>query len=94
MSVLDYVLDFGHVVIDTVVTQVCQLTNAGHFPVSCLADQRKLTGIGFYIDLDRVKGLPGFPDNEYLEFTVAFNPSSTNITLGPVETILPIKVTS
>ena len=85
-------LDFGHVVIDSVVSQVCQLTNAGYFPISCIAEQRKLTGTGFYIDLDRVQGLPGFPDNEYLEFTVAFNPSSANMKLGPVETLLPIKV--
>ena len=92
MSILDYVLDFGHVVIDSVVSHVCQLTNAGHFPVSCIADQRKLPATGFFIDLDRVQGLPGHPDNEFIEFTVAFNPSSSNMTLGPVETMLPIKV--
>ena len=85
-------LDFGHVVIDTVVSQVCQLTNVGHFPISCMADQRKLANTGFYVDLDRVQGLPGSPDNEFIEFTVVFNPALANLTLGPVETVMPIKV--
>jgi len=92
MSLIDYVLDFGHVVMDSIVSQVCQLTNVGNFPASVFADQRKVSNTGFYIDLDRVQGLPGFPDNEFVEFTVVFNPASAHLTLGPVETVLPIKV--
>lgn len=75
-----------------VASQICQLKNAGHFPVSFIVDHRQLVGTGFYVDLDRVKGLPGFPDNEQLDFEVVFNPSSASLSLGPVEAMLPIKV--
>ena len=57
-----------------------------------MADHRNLTGTGFYVDIDRVKGLPGFPNNESLDCQVVFNPQSANLSLGPVETLLPIKV--
>lgn len=92
ISLIDYVLDFGHVIINSVASQVCQLTNAGQFSVSLMTDQKHLLKTGFYVDLDRVKGLPGAPDNETIEFQVVFNPTAPNVSLGPVETVLPIKV--
>ena len=85
-------LDFGHVIVGQVLTQICQLTNAGYFPVSFYGDHKSLVGTGFYINLDRVKGLPGFPANEFVEFQVVFNPASANLSLGPVEVLFPIKV--
>ncbi|XP_057292027.1 hydrocephalus-inducing protein-like [Hydractinia symbiolongicarpus] len=94
LNLINYVLDFGHVVMGDVASQICQLKNAGHFPVSFIVDHRQLVGTGFYVDLDRVKGLPGFPDNEQLDFEVVFNPSSATLSLGPVEAMLPIKVTN
>ena len=74
--------------------QDCQITNASHFPVSFLVDHRNLLNTGFSVDLDRVKGLPGFPANEYVEFQVTFNTQVVQPTLGQVDVFVPIKVRS
>jgi len=45
---------------------------------------------GFDIELDRIKNLPGSPDNESIEFMVTFDPKGSNINLGAVDNLVPI----
>ena len=89
-AVTNYVLDFGHVIMGTTSSHTCQIANIGWFPVSFLADYRPLAGTGFSIDLERVKD---FPSEEQLDFQILFNPASVELSLGPIEAVLPLKVT-
>lgn len=54
-----------------------------------MMDQKALNTTGFYVDVDRVKGLPIL---ESVAVEVVFNPTSSNVTIGPLECRLPIKV--
>ena len=87
----DYVLDFGFVNFGMVKTKTCLLTNPSCLPVSYVADRHALTSTGFSIDIDRVKNLP---QGETVQLNVSIDPKSANLSLGPVDTILPIKVWS
>ena len=58
-------------------------------PVSFTADKQSLTSTGFSIEFDKIKDLP---QGESIDFFVSFDPKAGNVSLGPVETVLPIKV--
>ena len=49
---------------------------------------------GFHVELDRVRNLPGAPDNETLDFVVSFDPRGANLSLGAVEVVVPINVSN
>lgn len=87
-----YLLDFGYVVLGTVRTHVVHATNTGWVPVSFKIDQREMHAAGFRTELDRVRNLPGSPDNETLDFVITFDPRGANLPLGPVEVLAPINV--
>lgn len=91
---MDYVLDFGYVVCDTVREFVFQATNCGFFPVSFMADRQALCNSGFTIHLDRVRNLPGYPEPESVSISITFDPKMVNLPLGPVQTRVPINVSS
>ncbi|CAL1528045.1 unnamed protein product [Lymnaea stagnalis] len=88
----DYLLDFGYVVLGTVKTHVVRVTNTGWMPVSFKLDRQNIHTAGFHIELDRVRNLPGAPDNETLDFVVMFDPRGANLHLGAVEVVVPINV--
>ena len=90
----EYVLDFGYVVLGTQRTHVVRATNTGWFPVSFKMDKGGIHSMGFYCELDRVRNLPGAPDNETVDFVVTFDPRAANLQLGPVESLVPINVSS
>lgn len=85
----DYVMDFGYVVYGTVVSQISRLTNVSRIPVSLVSEKRDLSATGFSLELDKVKDIP---EGESVDFHVSFDPKSAELSLGPVETIVPIKV--
>ncbi len=82
-------LDFGYVVYGTVRSQIGLLKNPSCIPVSFIAEKRGLSVTGFSLGLDRVKDLP---EGEAVDFHVSFDPEAANLSLGPVETVVPIKV--
>ncbi|ESO91099.1 hypothetical protein LOTGIDRAFT_122343, partial [Lottia gigantea] len=88
----EYLLDFGYVVLGTVKTHVVSATNTGWFPVSFQVERENLHSLGFHVELDRVKNLPGAPDHELVDFMVKFDPRGANLPLGPVETVVPINI--
>ena len=88
----EYLLDFGHVVLGTVRTHVVRATNTGHFAATFQVEHDDFHHFGFHVDLDRVKNLPGYPDNETVDFVVSFDPRGANLQLGPVEKLVPINV--
>ena len=88
----EYVLDFGYVVLGTVRTHVVHATNTGPFPVSFQVEHENIRSCGFHVELDRVRDLPGAPDHETVDFVVSFDPRGANLQLGPVETVVHIKV--
>ena len=85
-------LDFGHVVLGTVRRHVVRATNTGWFPCSFSIDHDDLASLGFSVELDRVRQLPGAPDHETVDFVVAFDPRGANLTLGEVTALVPINV--
>ncbi|KFQ76081.1 Hydrocephalus-inducing protein, partial [Phaethon lepturus] len=85
----EYVLDFGYVIPGNIHTHIVKITNTGQFPVSFHANGRVLRDTGFSVELDRVKHLP-YCETE--TFEVRFDPQSTNVALGEVDALLPIKV--
>eukprot|EP00794_Sanderia_malayensis_P018879 gene18879-20779_t len=87
----DYVLDFGYVVYGAVKSQTGQLKNPGCTPVSFIAEKRGLAVTGFSLSLDRVRDLP---EGEAIDFNVSFDPEAANLSLGPVETVVPVKITN
>lgn len=88
----EYLLDFGYVVLGAMRTHVVRVTNTGWMPVSFKLERENIHQLGFHIELDRVRNLPGAPDNETLDFVVSFDPRGANLHLGFVETIVPINV--
>ena len=88
----EYLLDFGHVVLGTVRTHVVRATNTGWYPASFAVDKEHLSRHGFTVELDRVRNLPGAPDHETVDFVVSFDPRGANLSLGEVETVIPINV--
>ena len=88
----DYLLDFGYVVLGTVRTHVVRATNTGYFPVSFRLERQSVHLSGFHLEIDRVKNLPGAPDNETMDFVVSFDPRAANLQLGAVEVVVPINV--
>ena len=88
----DYVLDFGHVILGTVRTHIVRVTNPGLGPVSFSVDHNSIADYGFNVELDRVKLLPGAPDHEPIDFVVSFDPRGANLSLEPVECLVPINV--
>ncbi|XP_048371298.1 hydrocephalus-inducing protein homolog [Sphaerodactylus townsendi] len=87
----EYILNFGFVILGTVVTHIVKITNTSNFPVSFHADKRNLQDTGFTTELDRVKHLP-YRETE--TFEIRFDPQSANQPLGEVKVLLPIKVVS
>ena len=90
----EYILDFSHVVLGTVRTHVVRATNTGWFPASFSVEKDHLHQSGFSVELDRVKNLPGAPDHETVDFVVSFDPRGANLSLGEIETVIPINVGS
>lgn len=88
----EYLLDFGYVVLGTQRTHVVRATNTGWCPVSFKMDRGSIHNLGFIVELDRVRNLPGAPDNETVDFVVTFDPRAANLQLGPVEAVVPIHV--
>ena len=76
----------------TVRTHVVRATNTGWFPVSFSVDPEGLHQLGFHVDMDRVRHLPGAPDHETVDFVVSFDPRGANLSLGDIDTIIPINV--
>ena len=88
----EYLLDFGYVVLGTQRTHVVRATNTGWCPVSFKMERGAIHSLGFIVELDRVRNLPGAPDNETVDFVVTFDPRAANLQLGPVEAVVPIHV--
>ncbi|XP_070194710.1 hydrocephalus-inducing protein homolog isoform X4 [Littorina saxatilis] len=88
----EYLLDFGYVVLGTQRTHVVRATNTGWCPVSFKMDRGSIHTLGFIVELDRVRNLPGAPDNETVDFVVTFDPRAANLQLGPVEAVVPIQI--
>ncbi|XP_059164883.1 hydrocephalus-inducing protein homolog isoform X3 [Physella acuta] len=88
----EYLLDFGYVVLGAMRTHVVRVTNTGWMPVSFKLERENIHQLGFHIELDRVRNLPGAPDNETLDFVVSFDPRGANLHLGFVETVVPINI--
>lgn len=82
-------LDFGHIVLGKVCTQTVNITNVGWFPVSFNIDRSMRSQSGFSVDLLRVVELP---EHEAVDCVVTFDPRGANLSLGPVEVIVPISV--
>ncbi|KAM4722980.1 hydrocephalus-inducing protein homolog [Rhinophrynus dorsalis] len=89
VSLPEYLLDFGFVILGEIRTHVIKITNTGHFPVSFRADRHELTGTGFSTELDRVKNLPCCQTET---FQVKFDPRGANLSLGPVDVVMLIQV--
>ncbi|KAM8946018.1 LOW QUALITY PROTEIN: hydrocephalus-inducing protein homolog [Pelodytes ibericus] len=89
LSLPDYLLDFGFVILGEVRTHTINITNSGHFPVSFQADRRGLPGTGFSTELDRVKNLP---IGQTETFQVKFDPLGANLSLGVAEVVISIQV--
>ena len=81
-------------VLGTVRTHVVRATNTGWFPVSFKLERQNIHIAGFHVELDRVRNLPGAPDNETLDFVVSFDPRGANLGLGAVEVVVPINVSN
>lgn len=91
-QLINYLLDFGYVVYGTVRSHVVRVTNNGHFPASFAPEKSVLWGSGFGVELDRVRNLPGEPDNESVEFMVTFDPRAAGLPMGPVDIHVPFHV--
>ena len=89
---MEYILDFGPVIYGLVVRKTFLVTNIGYSAVSFYADHKRILKTGFCVKLDPVKGLPGYPQNEHLEFEAIFSPQSVELPVGPVQAVLPVKV--
>lgn len=89
-QLISYLLDFGYVVLGTVRSHIIRVTNNGFFPVSFAPDRGSLSGSGFAVELDKIRNLPGSPDNESIEFMVTFDPKGADVPLGPVDISVPI----
>ena len=69
------------------------LTNINYPLISFTTAHGLLHNTGFSIDIgERVKNLPGAPDNESIDFNVKFDPASVHCPLGKVEARLPFNV--
>ncbi|XP_055892829.1 hydrocephalus-inducing protein homolog isoform X5 [Biomphalaria glabrata] len=88
----DYLLDFEYVVLGTVRTHVVRVTNTGWMPTSFKLERHNIHNLGFHIELERVRNLPGAPDNETLDFVVQFDPRGANLQLGSVEVNVPVNI--
>ena len=84
-------MDFGFVNYGSVKTSSCLLTNPSFLPISFTADKQGLVSTGFSIEFDKIKDLP---EGESIDFFVSFDPKAGNLSLGPVEVVLPIKVSA
>ena len=91
-SLPEYLLDFGPVILGQVQTYLVRATNTGFMPVSFSVDHENIFNSGFFCELDRVKGLPGFPKNESIEFKFTFDPVVANCGLGVHEICIPINI--
>ena len=88
-----FLLDFGYVVYGRVDYRSVTLTNVSHPLISFTTTHGSLHNTGFSVDIgERVKNLPGAPDNESIEFSVKFDPASVRCSLGKVEAQLPFNV--
>lgn len=85
----DYILDFGHVILGTVKTHVIRAANLGKIMASFEIERQNFSKTGFLIDLERVKNLP---NEESVEFVVTFDPRGANLGLGPIEHVIPISI--
>ena len=90
----EYLLNFGHVILGTVRTHIVRATNTGWFPSSFSVERGYLNKHGFSIELNRIRQLPGAPDHQTVDFVVSFDPRGANLGLGPIETKVPINVST
>ena len=91
----DYVCDFGNVIKNVQITKSFKITNVGFTQISfefSKAVKSLISGSGFIIEPDRVNRLPGAPDFESVEFSVAFNSSRPGVKVGPLELLVPLQV--
>jgi hypothetical protein len=87
----DYLLDFGFVILGSVKTHVIRATNMSRLLASFDIQRQNFDKTGFIVDLERVKNLP---NEEAVELSVTFDPRGANLTLGPVQHVIPINVMS
>ncbi len=85
----DYILDFGHVILGTVKTHVIRANNKGKVAASFEIERQNFAKTGFLIDLGRVQNLP---NEESVEFVITFDPRGANLGLGIIEHVIPINV--
>uniref|UniRef100_A0A3P8U8F5 HYDIN axonemal central pair apparatus protein n=1 Tax=Amphiprion percula TaxID=161767 RepID=A0A3P8U8F5_AMPPE len=87
----EYVLDFGYVILGSVVSHTVNVTNSGSIPVSFSGNYKNLAGTGFTAEFERVKNLPC---GETQTFTVKFDPQGANVKMGDMSVIMLIQVSS
>lgn len=86
----EFHLDFGFVVYGLVVSQTITLSNIGHCPVTFTTAHKALEATGYSMDLgEKIRALPS---NEYLDFTVRFDPAAVKCTKGKASTVVPFNV--
>jgi hydrocephalus-inducing protein len=77
------------VILGTVKTHVIRAVNMGRLLASFEIERQNYLKTGFLIDLEKVKNLP---TEETVEFVVTFDPRGANLSLGPVEHVIPLNV--
>ena len=87
--ILDYLLDFGHVIMGAIRTKYIKITNASQNPISFNFDCKALSKKGFQIEVDRIRNLPS---GETIDLMVGFDPRWANLDFGPVEAHIPLEV--
>jgi hypothetical protein len=88
-SLPDYLLDFGHVILGTVKTEIVKASTVGDIPASFEIERQNFSKTGFLITVEKNKSLTS---QDYVEFVVTFDPRGANLSLGPVEHVIPINV--
>lgn len=76
-------------ILGTVKTHVIRAVNMGRLLASFEIERQNYLKTGFLIDLEKVKNLP---TEETVEFVVTFDPRGANLSLGPVEHVIPLNV--
>jgi hydrocephalus-inducing protein len=87
----DYLLDFGHVILGTVKTHVVRAANMGKILASFDIERQNFSKTGFLVDLEKVKNLP---NEESVEFVITFDPRGANLSLGPVQHVIPLSISN
>ena len=85
----DYIFDFGYVILGSQATQMIHTTNTGWWPVSFKVKHHGLRHLGFFIEVEQVRNLPG---HETVDIAITFDPKAANLPLGPVEAQVNLQV--